>query len=53
LFQASAREQVAGSELVSWDVAKDGRRFLINTKMENAETRPMMVILNWRVDLEK
>ena len=46
LFQASAREQVAGSELVTYDVAKDGQQFLINTQMEKQGALPMMVILN-------
>jgi Tol biopolymer transport system component len=53
LFQTNVREQIAGSELVSYDVTRDGQRFLINTQLEKAETKPMMVILNWRVDLEK
>jgi eukaryotic-like serine/threonine-protein kinase len=53
LFQASARERVAGSELVTYDVARDGQRFLINTQMEKEETQPMMVILNWSAELEK
>ena len=53
LFQASAREQVARSELVTYDVAKDGQQFLINTQMEKEETQPMMVILNWSAGLEK
>ena len=53
LFPANARERVAGSELVTYDVAKDGQRFLINTQMEKEETQPMMVILHWSADLEK
>ena len=53
LFPASARERVAGSELVTYDVARDGQRFLINTQMEKEETQPMMVILNWSSELEK
>jgi eukaryotic-like serine/threonine-protein kinase len=53
LFQASAREQVAGSELVTYDVAKDGQRFLINTQMEKEAALPMMVILNWNANLER
>ncbi len=53
LFQANAREQIAGSELVSYDVAKDGQRFLINTRMEKEEVQPMMVILDWSVGVEK
>jgi len=31
LFQANAREQVAGSDLVMYDATRDGQRFLINT----------------------
>jgi hypothetical protein len=53
LFQASGREQIAGSELVTYDVTKDGQRFLINTQMESAETKPMMLVLNWRGGVEK
>jgi Tol biopolymer transport system component len=53
LFQASGREPVAGSELVTYDVTKDGQRFLINTQLESAETRPMMLVLNWRGAVEK
>jgi eukaryotic-like serine/threonine-protein kinase len=53
LFQASARERVAGSELVTYDVAKDGQQFLINTQMEKEETQPMMVVLNWSAGLGK
>jgi hypothetical protein len=52
LFPASARERIAGSELVTYDVARDGQRFLINT-MEKEETQPMMVILNWNSEFEK
>jgi hypothetical protein len=53
LFQASPREQVAGSELATYDVAKDGLRFLINTQMERRGAVPMMVILNWNANLQR
>ena len=53
LFQANAREQVAGSELVMYDVTRDGQRFLINTRMETTHSQTMMVILNWPVVLDK
>jgi eukaryotic-like serine/threonine-protein kinase len=53
LFQASARQVIAGSERVSYDVTQDGQRFLINTQMENVETKPMMVVLNWSAALQK
>jgi len=47
LFQASAREMVATSEQIMYDVSKDGQRFLINTQVKNTEARPMSVVLNW------
>jgi hypothetical protein len=53
LFPASARQAIAGSERVSYDVTQDGQRFLINTQMENAETKTMMVVLNWSAALQK
>jgi hypothetical protein len=53
LFQANAREQVAGSELVMYDVTRDGQRFLVNTQMETSHSQSMMVILNWPVVLDK
>jgi eukaryotic-like serine/threonine-protein kinase len=53
LFQANPRELVATSERVTYDVTKDGQRFLINTQVKNAETQPMSVILNWDAELKK
>jgi eukaryotic-like serine/threonine-protein kinase len=53
LFQAHARELLATSEQVSYDVTKDGQRFLINTQVKNADTHPMSVILNWDADIKK
>jgi hypothetical protein len=47
LFQANVREQVAGSELVTYDATKDGQRFLINTPLEKAETKPMILTGEW------
>jgi len=53
LFQAHAREFFATSEQVSYDVTKDGQRFLINTQVKNVDTHPMSVILNWDADMKK
>ena len=53
LFQAHARELLGTSEQVSYDVTKDGQRFLINTQVKNADTHPMTVILNWDAELKK
>jgi|HubBroStandDraft_5_1064220.scaffolds.fasta_scaffold122330_1 serine/threonine protein kinase len=53
LFQTIPRVLVATSELVNYDVAKDGQRFLINTQMKNAESQPMTIIQNWTTELKK
>jgi serine/threonine protein kinase/Tol biopolymer transport system component len=53
LFQAHARELIGTSEQVSYDVTKDGQRFLINTQVKNADTHPMSVILNWDAEMKK
>ena len=47
LFQANARELVATSEQMMYDVSTDGQRFLVNTQVKNPEARPMSVVLNW------
>jgi Tol biopolymer transport system component len=53
LFQANARTEVAGSELITYDVTKDGLRFLMNTPMEKAQTQPMTIVLNWPSLMQK
>jgi eukaryotic-like serine/threonine-protein kinase len=53
LFQAlvvrGRRESLLG--VLRWDVAPDGRRFLINTLKTPSE--PLTVVLNWTTDLKK
>jgi Tol biopolymer transport system component len=53
LFQANPRELVATSEQIVYDVSKDGQRFLINTQVNNTDTRPMSVVLNWDAEFKK
>lgn len=53
LFQASVHAQVAGSELVTDDVAKNGQRFLINTQIQSPKSEPLSVILNWPAAFKK
>jgi Tol biopolymer transport system component len=50
LFQAKPREMIATSEQFSYDVSKDGQKFLINTQLKTAVT-PMSVVLNWSTKL--
>jgi len=53
LFQANPREMVATSEHVTYDISKDGQKFLINTQTKQSETMPMSVVLNWSARLNK
>jgi hypothetical protein len=52
LFQANPREMVATSEQVTYDVSKDGERFLINTRLKTGTT-PMSIVLNWTAKLTR
>jgi Tol biopolymer transport system component len=53
LFQARVARSGKQSPLDSfaWDVAPDGKRFLINTA--KSQSRPITVVLNWDADLKK
>jgi dipeptidyl aminopeptidase/acylaminoacyl peptidase len=53
LFQANPREQVSLNDVFVYDVRRDGQEFLINTKVRQAETAPMSVVLNWDAKLNK
>jgi len=53
LFPANSREAVATSEQVTYDVTKDGQRFLINTRVKDVEKQPLAVVLNWAAELRK
>ena len=52
LFQANPREMVATSEQVTYDVSRDGERFLINTRLKTGTT-PMSIVLNWTAKLTR
>ncbi|HTS05108.1 MAG TPA: protein kinase [Candidatus Eisenbacteria bacterium] len=53
LFQAEPREQIATTERVVYDVSRDGQRFLVNSRSNNASAHPMSVILNWKTEMKK
>ena len=52
LFQGNPREMVATSEQVTYDVSKDGQKFLINTQLKTG-TIPMSVVLDWAAKLNR
>ncbi len=46
LFQTHARAEVSSSDLFSYDVTPDGKRFLIDRYVKPAQTPPLSIILN-------
>jgi hypothetical protein len=53
LFQTHRRQPVSSLEVFSYDVSADGQRFLIITKMDEANAAPLSVLLNWASEMEK
>ena len=52
LFQANPREMLATSEQFSYEVSKDGQKFLVNTHLKTAMT-PLSVVLNWNAKVNQ
>jgi len=53
LFQAHRRQPISSQDLFSYDVSADGQRFLIATKVDEANAAPLSVFLNWASEMEK
>ena len=53
LFQAHLRQSISANDLVSYDVSADGRRFLINAKVDEPHAASPAIILNWSSEMEK
>jgi serine/threonine protein kinase/Tol biopolymer transport system component len=53
LFQTHIRQPISAQDVFSYDVAADGQKFLINTKVDTTNSAPLSVILNWSSELEK
>jgi Tol biopolymer transport system component len=51
LFRVPPR--TARTVTFSYDVAKDGQQFLFNTPIDNTESTPVTVVLNWTEQLRK
>ncbi len=50
LFQSHGRAQISSTDIFTYDVAKDGRRFLMNRYTKPASIAPLQLILNATVD---
>jgi Tol biopolymer transport system component len=53
LFQTHRRQPVSSQDVFSYDVSGDGQRFLIATKVDEANAAPLSVLLNWASGMEK
>ena len=53
LFQIHRRQPVSSQDHFSYDVSADGKKFLIITKVEEANAAPLAVLLNWSSEMEK
>ena len=53
LFQTHRRLPVSSLDDFSYDVSGDGQRFLIATKVDEANTAPLSILLNWASQIEK
>jgi eukaryotic-like serine/threonine-protein kinase len=53
LFQTHMRQPISAQDVFSYDVAGDGQKFLINTKVDEPNAAPLSIILNWASEMEK
>jgi eukaryotic-like serine/threonine-protein kinase len=53
LFQTHRRQPISSGNVFSYDVSGDGQRFLIATKMDEANAAPLAITLNWASEMEK
>jgi serine/threonine protein kinase/Tol biopolymer transport system component len=53
LFQTHMRQPISAQDVFSYDVAADGQRFLVNTKVDTPNSAPLSIVLNWSAEMEK
>jgi hypothetical protein len=53
LFQTHIRQPISATDMVSYDVTPDGKRFLINTKVDEPNTEHLSIILNWAAEMDR
>lgn len=53
LFQVHGREQISSSDLFTYDVAKDGKRFLVNRYVKPEHNVPLTIVLNAAAEARK
>jgi hypothetical protein len=53
LFQTHRRQAVSAQDVFSYDVSGDGQKFLIVSKVDEANPAPLSVLINWASEMEK
>jgi len=53
LFQIHGRAQISSTDLFTYDVAKDGKRFLVNRYAKPERIAPLTVVLNSSAEVQK
>jgi eukaryotic-like serine/threonine-protein kinase len=53
LFQIHGRAPISNTDLYTYDVSKDGRRFLVNRYVEPDHIEPLTVVLNAAAGMKK
>ena len=53
LFQTHARQLSGVMDVFSYDVSRDGQKFLINVKVDEPIPAPLSIVLNWASEMEK
>ena len=53
MFQTHRRQPISSQDSFSYDVSGDGQRFLVITKMDEANAAPLSILLNWASEMEK
>jgi eukaryotic-like serine/threonine-protein kinase len=53
LFQTHRRQPSSSQDHFSYDVTPDGQKFLVITKMDDANPAPLSILLNWSSKMDK
>lgn len=52
LFQTRRRQQISSQDVFSYAVSQEGNKFLFNTLLDQRETPPLSIVLNWETEME-
>jgi eukaryotic-like serine/threonine-protein kinase len=53
LFQTHGRASISASDLFTYDVARDGKRFLVNRYVKPDHVQPLTVVLNATTEMKQ